>query len=966
MTQINSHSFNFGKLPFYQIKPPLENNHHQDFFQFAIEAAADGVFLMQPDSRIVYVNQRACDRLDYPPQELLGKHVWEWDPLFPQQTWPGFWAELVDKKHLHFETRHKTRSGDIFPVEITAHYYHNPDGEFVLAFVNDISQKKEAAKELEAAVAQRTEELSTSQKQLQLANQRITVAVNSAQIGIWEYILATNELIWDEWMYKIYDIHETSFSQTYPAWRDALLDEDRDMVENQFLQSIESKQAYSSIFRIRRTDGKIRWIQAHAHVVLTADGEVDRVIGTNIDITRQMQLNERLQSLATQADQANQAKTDFLANMSHEIRTPMNGIIGMVNLILEDPLPAEQYRRMLSVKDSTEALMHIINDILDFSKVESGKLSLDKHPFDLSLIIRQVAANMANKAADKSIEFICPSAPLLFRYFVGDAGRIRQVLSNLVGNALKFTEQGEVSVNLSIQKQMQNSLCLKFEVSDTGPGLKSRDTKRVFERFTQEDSNTTRQFGGTGLGLAISKQLVELMGGEIGVQSTYAKGSTFWFTLTLELDQEKTADNGRFHRSPKFKQQRILVVDDNLHVRQLISQSLSLWGIDNEAVDNGSTALNTLQTALRHKQPFSSVIIDKNMPGMNGFELARKIQLNPQLSSIKLLLLYPVNEHNNLSQHYSSLGFTHITSKPVCPSALYNTILTLSGDPLANTDHTPKPRHTPHFAAHILLAEDNLTNQEVAIGLLDKFKLRVSLAKNGQEAVEMCRQQDFDLVFMDCNMPLMDGYAATRQIRQDSAGKKHLPVIAMTANAMQRDIENSLANGMDAHISKPVTRELLEDILYRWLSHKRSPEGYIEQTTAAQKTNVTLTTDKIFNPAAFIVNMSNDPQLAQTVAQTLVVDVSRLIQQLRQYRENKDFLKIKLTAHAIKGAARSITAIRLAEQAAVIEHIATTENDTHLAQALIQLESDFDIITQRINSFCNELKENNEKNTGYR
>jgi len=542
------------------------------------------------------------------------------------------------------------------------------------------------------------------------------------------------------------------------------------------------------------------------------------------DMSEHKQAMADLERARDEAQAADIAKSQFLANMSHEIRTPMNGVMGMLDLLRETDLSVEQREFADTALRSGQALLNIINDILDFSKIEAGALNIEEIDFDLRDDVEEVTALLAKTAHAKGLEvasYIPPEVPSIVR---GDPYRLRQVLMNLIGNAVKFTDRGEVVVGVEVEVEIENDLLLKFQVSDTGIGIEEEVQRRLFQPFSQADGSTTRRFGGTGLGLAISKRLVALMGGKIGADSRPGEGSCFWFTICV-----KRSFRRRPRHSTNLTGVRVLVVDDNTTNRTILEKYLSNWGIEVQGAEDGYQALEMLTRARQRDGAFDLAILDMQMPFMDGIELAQRIKADESLSDIALVML---SSHGYPGPSARVAGIEVSLVKPVRQALLWDTLVSVLRKRLGLTAAVPEtPQEDPlpelssptiergRFQGQVLIVEDNLVNQKVLQKMLQNFGIDSVVANNGQEAVEAVDQNRFDLILMDVQMPVMDGLEATRLIREAETESRHLPIMAMTASAMKGDQEKCMKVGMDDYLAKPINKKALEEKLGRWLPH---------------------------------------------------------------------------------------------------------------------------------------------------
>ena len=779
-------------------------------------------------------------------------------------------------------------------------------------------------------------ELERVQAELAAKNAQLEEAQALAHVGSWEINLQTGRGTWSDESYRILGLEPGECEPTVESYLTFVHPDDMEVVKAAREKVLADFQPFAFEHRLVLRSGEVRFTAVNGKVVFDGENRPVRVVGVSHDITEHKQTVE-LRASKEAAEAANRAKSEFLANMSHEIRTPMNGVQGMLELALDTDLNPEQAEYLRMARSSADALLRIIDDILDFSKIESGKLDFETIDFNLRDTVSDTLDVLRLRAEQKGLELICNFNPNAPDFVAGDPGRLRQVITNLVGNAVKFTERGEVIVEVDQQERTNEIVTVHFAIRDTGVGIPPDRQKVIFAPFQQADGSVTRRYGGTGLGLAISAQLVDIMGGGIWVDSEPGKGSTFHFTARFRVisGHAKRASG----RPVDLDGVRALVVDDKSSNGHVLHETLTRWKMATTLVEGGARALAAMESAVQTNEPFKLVIIDSGTSLVDGFAVAQAIKQRPALAGATIMLLTSTGRRGDAAR-CREVGIAVYLTKPVGQAQLLDAILSVLGGAVPTDSPGLITRHTLREGGrvNILLAEDNLVNQKITTRMLEKLGHAVTVVSNGREALDAIGRQTFDLILMDIQMPEMSGFEATETIRRQERGSgRHLPIIALTAHAMDGDRERCLESGMDGYISKPARGAELSRAIGSLLA--ATPGGSEAAKRGDEETQL-----KPFDRTTLLRRLEGDTELLDEVLQIFLSDCPTMLEKIRRAAARRDAKALLFPAHALKGAAANVCASRIHAVALKLELMAKEDR-------LVDVESHVSALEAEIGGF---------------
>jgi PAS domain S-box-containing protein len=905
----------------HQKKIENELREREQKYRLLFNQSAEGIYLHDLKGNIIDANNEAVHQSGYSKEELLNLTVFDFLPADrKREDIIHQWTHRPPGTSVTQETQHIHKSGKIYPVEITATNVFFGSEELILVTVRDITERKKIEK-------MEKENL-----------ERMATIINNIDTGIIMIDAETKEIIdANPIAEKLIGLPKEKITGNLCNTFVCADNKDKCPV-------IDMHQKISkSECTLHKHDGTEIPIVKSAIAVKMNDRRY--IIESFYDLSDRKEIEKKLIEAKNAAEETTQAKSDFLANMSHEIRTPMNGVIGMTRLLTDTHLDEQQRHYVETIKMSGEVLLELINDILDISKIEAGKLELEELNIDLNDTLEEVASLLSMRISDKDLELICMAEPGVPMNITTDPVRLKQIIINLGSNAIKFSHQGEVVILISLDSETDSQATLLFTVTDTGIGIPDDKKKLLFQKFSQVDASTTRNYGGTGLGLALSKQLVELMNGEIGVESEIGKGSKFWFKVTFD---KHSCKDGKKVCTDVLNGMHALIVDDNKTNREVLTKLLSSWNMRVEEASSGASALNALLKSHKSGDPYQIVLLDMQMPEMDGLLLGRIIKSDKDIKDVHLIMLGSTIESSDIWEENKDYFNAYIT-KPVKVSELFNRLYeiavgkkqqnypAMSGDIAEQNSNLNKN-------VRVLLVEDNAINQRVAQGLLQKIGITADVANNGLEAIEALEKKEYDLVLMDVQMPEMDGLEATKNIRnKESSVLNHdIPIIALTAHAMKGDKEHCKEAGMNDYLSKPINPKSLVRIIEKWSG--LSTENEIPDKSLSKN----IVEPVIFDKDSFLYNVMDDIEMARQIIEIFNRNMPIQLSALKEAIDKMNKDEVIMKAHSIKGSAVSVGGMALSEIASKIEHETSEKNMENIKTDLEELEKQYDLLVETL------------------
>ena len=928
--------------------------------QSILNSVVDAVINIDEKGEIIAFNRAAEDIFGYTEEEVLGENVRILMPEKFASQHDGFIQHYImtgQQKIINTgrELPAVRKDGEVFPMFLSVSEVQSQQGKIFTGLIRDITANKIMESE--------------SKRILQSANElawRLDFALSGPQVGVWDLDLSTNNVTWDKRMYRLYGVDISDDLTPDEVWQRALHPSDKITVTAAIKKSINTGIDFNQVFRIILPNKVVNYIQAHARVFYDDSGQISRLVGTNHDVTEQHHLHELKQQALDMAEDSLRLKSEFLASMSHEIRTPMNGVLGMLNLMYQTKLDKQQIHYLNLASSSAKSLLTLINDILDFSKIEAGKLELESLDFDARSQLGEVAESLAVKAQDKGLELVLDVNYIGHETVKGDPTRLRQIVSNLVSNAIKFTEKGEIVIRAHTEQIADDDVYLHCSVSDSGIGIPEDKVIALFDSFTQVDASTTRKYGGTGLGLAIVKQLCELMDGNISVTSEEGKGSTFEFCIKLKRGHP-------IHvalPSIEIAGRKILIVDDNETNLEVLKGQLEQWGADISEAQSGIEALMLVNK--KPEQYFDVAILDMQMPAMDGATLGQRLKAERNSQHTKLIMMTSMGTTGD-AEYFAKLGFSAYFPKPATTSDLFDALnVVLEGgealdvaQPLVTHESIQalqRPQEQQIDAStKVLIVEDNRINQAVVTGVLASWGCQAEVAENGLQAIDMLAKpsKHYDVVLMDCQMPEMDGYQASRYIRsgENSNIKQDIPIIAMTANAMKGDREKCIASGMDDYLPKPLDADLLLEKLLHYLPSRlvnksktseatvksKRKSSTLDESRAVDESSTAVQEEQtIWDKDALLNRVRQNQELANKLIMMFLEDADESVRSLLMAMNKKQLEEVISQAHKLKGSVKNLGGIKLAQVIITIEKNAKQGHSQELKQLAIIFEQAFD------------------------